>query len=81
MDDSKLSVVENPQPMDQGTLTDLQWTVLQFADRMTTNGWVEDGLFQQLRLLCFSDRELVELTAVTAAYNCVGRFLLTLGIN
>lgn len=81
IDESALRVVKTRDPVEQGGLSALQWTVLLFADRMTLNGRVEDNLFQQLRLLGLSDRELVELTAVAAAYNCVGRFLLTLDLE
>jgi alkylhydroperoxidase family enzyme len=81
MDEPKLSVVETRFPVEPGALSELQWTVLQFADRMTVVGRVAEHLFQELFRLGLSEREAVELTAITAAYNCVGRFLLTLGIN
>lgn len=81
MDESTLSVVETREPVERGGLSVLQWTVLKFADRMTLDGRVEERLFQQLRLSGLSEREVVELTAITAAYNCVARFILTLEIE
>lgn len=57
--------------------TDGQWATLVYADEMTRNVEVEDKTFERLREL-FSEREVVEITATVAAYNCVSRFLVAL---
>ena len=57
--------------------TERQWVVLVYADEMTRNVEVSDGTFGRLREL-FSEREVVEITATVAAYNCVSRFLVAL---
>jgi alkylhydroperoxidase family enzyme len=53
---------------------------LAYADAMTLQVQVPKELFDALRPH-FSDRELVELTAVVAAYNMVSRFLEALQIQ
>jgi AhpD family alkylhydroperoxidase len=54
--------------------------VLAYADAMTLQVQVPQALFDVLRRH-FSDREMVELTAVVAAYNMVSRFLEALQIQ
>jgi AhpD family alkylhydroperoxidase len=54
--------------------------VFAYADAMTLQVQVPKELFDALRAH-FSDRELVELTAVVAAYNMVSRFLEALQIQ
>jgi alkylhydroperoxidase family enzyme len=53
---------------------------LAYADAMTLQVQVPQALFDALRARC-SARELVELTAVVAAYNMVSRFLEALQIE
>ena len=57
--------------------TERQWVALVYADEMTRNVEVADETFRRLREL-FSEREVVEITATVAAYNCVSRFLVAL---
>ncbi|KAI0596321.1 hypothetical protein F4775DRAFT_564870 [Biscogniauxia sp. FL1348] len=47
---------------------------------MTRKVRVDDGLFEELRGL-LSEREIVEITATVAAYNCVSRFLVALDVG
>ncbi len=66
----------------RGPLTEKQWVVLKYADAMTKNVKVEDGLFEELRSVArFTEKEIVELTATVAAYNCVSRFLVALDVG
>lgn len=60
--------------------TEKQWAVLVYADEMTRNVEVRDETFKVLKGL-FTDREVVEITATVAAYNCVSRFLVALDVG
>lgn len=53
---------------------------LEHAEVMTRSITVPDELFERLRA-CFDDREIVELTLLTATYNMVSRFLVALRIG
>ncbi|EJT80393.1 4-carboxymuconolactone decarboxylase [Gaeumannomyces tritici R3-111a-1] len=63
-----------------GLLSDRQWAVLRYTDEMTRNVRVSDDTFTLLKSL-FSDREVVEITATVACYNCVSRFLVALDVG
>ncbi|KAI1497830.1 AhpD-like protein [Biscogniauxia marginata] len=65
---------------DRGGLGDREWVVLRYADEMTRRVRVSDELFAELRGL-LSEREIVEITAIVAAYNCVSRFLVALDVG
>jgi alkylhydroperoxidase family enzyme len=54
--------------------------VLAYADSMTRELRVPDDVFAQVREH-FAEREVVELTATIAAYNCVSRFLEALRVD
>src|SRR5262245_8341331 len=54
--------------------------VVGYADAMTREIRVPDEVFARMREL-FSERDVVELTATIAAYNCVSRFLEALRID
>ena len=54
--------------------------VLAYADSMTRGVRVPDDIFAQVREH-LSEREVVELTATIAAYNCVSRFLEALHVD
>jgi alkylhydroperoxidase family enzyme len=58
-------------------LTPQQWAVLCVADEMTRNVEVADATFAAAKQL-FSEREVVEIVATVACYNCVSRFLVAL---
>ncbi|KAI1634852.1 AhpD-like protein [Biscogniauxia mediterranea] len=64
----------------RGGLGEREWAVLRYADEMTRKVRVGDGLFEEMRAL-FSEREIVEITATVAAYNCVSRFLVALDVG
>ncbi|KII90356.1 hypothetical protein PLICRDRAFT_529252 [Plicaturopsis crispa FD-325 SS-3] len=61
-------------------LNEKQAVVVEYAREMTANVKVADELFQKLKDL-FTDKEVVELTATVAAYNCVSRFLVALDVG
>jgi alkylhydroperoxidase family enzyme len=54
--------------------------VLAYADAMTVQVRVADEVFDDVRGH-FEERQLVELTATIAAYNCVSRFLEALRVD
>ncbi|KAK1750574.1 AhpD-like protein [Echria macrotheca] len=64
-----------------GGLSEKQWVVLCYADEMTRNVEVNDKTFQRLRGVMESEKEVVEITAIVAAYNCVSRFLVALDVG
>ncbi|KAL1835803.1 hypothetical protein VTJ49DRAFT_6047 [Mycothermus thermophilus] len=61
-------------------LTEKQWAVVCYTDEMTRNVQVREETFQRLREL-FGEREIVEITATIACYNCVSRFLVALDVG
>ncbi|TVY88958.1 hypothetical protein LAWI1_G003714 [Lachnellula willkommii] len=63
-----------------GGLSAKQWAVVRFADAMTRDVRVGEAVFEGLRKH-FSEREVVEVTATVAAYNCVSRFLVALDVG
>lgn len=54
--------------------------VLSYTDAMTLNVTVPDEVFGKLKAH-YSDKEVVEITATIAAYNCVSRFLVALDVG
>ena len=54
--------------------------VLAYADAMTRDVVVGEGLFERVRGM-LGDRGTVELTAAVAGYNCVSRFLVALDVG
>jgi alkylhydroperoxidase family enzyme len=54
-----------------------QWLALVYTDEMTRNVQVREETFELVKRV-FSEREVVELTATVACYNCVSRFLVAL---
>ncbi|KAI0206789.1 AhpD-like protein [Astrocystis sublimbata] len=61
-------------------LGDKEWAVLRYADEMTRLVRVGEAVFEALRSRC-DEREVVEVTATVAAYNCVSRFLVALDVG
>ncbi|KAF3349029.1 Metacaspase-1 [Verticillium dahliae VDG2] len=57
-----------------------QWAALLLADEMTRNVQVSDETFAKVKGL-FGEREVVELVATVACYNCVSRFLVALDVG
>ncbi|TKA71082.1 hypothetical protein B0A49_04320 [Cryomyces minteri] len=64
----------------EGGLSAREWAVLAYTDQMTRAVVVDERCFRRLRDF-FTDREVVELTATVAAYNCVSRFLVALDVG
>ena len=54
--------------------------VLEVTDAMTLNIMVPDEKFNKLKQY-FSDREVTEVVATVAAYNCVSRFLVAMDVG
>ncbi|CAD6588795.1 MAG: hypothetical protein ASARMPRED_003732 [Alectoria sarmentosa] len=71
---------EDTRHDDYGALNEKQRAVLAYTDAMTIGVKVSDGIFAELRKR-FDEREIVEITATVAAYNCVSRFLVALDVG
>jgi alkylhydroperoxidase family enzyme len=56
-----------------------QVAVLRYTDAMTKTVTVSDEVFQEMKD-CLTEKEIVEVTATVAAYNCVSRFLVALNV-
>jgi alkylhydroperoxidase family enzyme len=69
-----------PNQVDEGILSEALAAVLSYTDAMTLNVAVPDNVFAQVKEH-FSEREVVEMTATIAAYNCVSRFLVALDVG
>ena len=61
-------------------LSEMQWAVIAYTDAMTKDVKVADELFERMRKW-FKEKEIVEITATVAAYNCVSRFLVALDVG
>jgi len=61
-------------------LSEKERAVLRYTDEMTRNIKVSDECFEKLKEL-FNERDVVELTATVAGYNCVSRFLVALDVG
>ncbi|KAK3179468.1 hypothetical protein K4F52_009129 [Lecanicillium sp. MT-2017a] len=61
-------------------LSEEQWAVLLYAEEMTRKVEVSEETFALVKGR-FNDREVVEITATVAAYNCVSRFLVALNVG
>lgn len=57
-----------------------EWVVLRYTDQMTIGVEVEERVMQEVKGV-LGEKEVVELTAVVAAYNCVSRFLVALDVG
>lgn len=63
-----------------GVLSRDQAAVLKYTDAMTKTVAVPEEIFEEVKG-CFNEREVVEITATVAAYNCVSRFLVALDVG
>lgn len=63
-----------------GVLSREQVAVLKYTDAMTRTVAVPEEVFQEIKA-CFNEREVVEITATVAGYNCVSRFLVALDVG
>ncbi|OCK74136.1 hypothetical protein K432DRAFT_410114 [Lepidopterella palustris CBS 459.81] len=64
----------------EGALDEKHLAVIAYTDAMTLDVHVPDVVFERLKQ-SFTDREVVEITATIAAYNCVSRFLVALDVG
>lgn len=71
---------DSQAPGGEGVFNRKQNAVLQYAEAMTKAVKVPDEVFQELKEN-FSEKEIVEITATVAAYNCVSRFLVALDVG
>ena len=79
--DAQLQALDDPDTAATSSQFDeLQRTVILFAIASTRNVKIPDSTFEALRRR-MSPTELVELAAVTAAYNMVARFLVALQVT
>ncbi|RMZ71392.1 Carboxymuconolactone decarboxylase [Pyrenophora seminiperda CCB06] len=69
-----------PRLPQRDVLGPLLSAVLAYTDAMTLDVQVPDEVFAALKEL-FSEREVVEITATVAAYNCVSRVLVALDVG
>jgi alkylhydroperoxidase family enzyme len=67
--------------VDTDLFTAEERAVIAFTSEMTACVWVSDPVFHAARAVLKSDRLLVELAGVIAAYNMVSRFLVALAIE
>ena len=74
-------MVKELHPTSQGDLSDVEWAVLRYADKMTRDVEVDDGTFEGLKRAGLSHQEIVEVTATVAGYNLVSRFLVALDVG
>lgn len=58
----------------------MQWAVMAYTDAMTRDVRVGEEVFEKLKRY-FGKKEIVEITATVAAYNCVSRFLVALDVG
>ncbi|KAG9191434.1 hypothetical protein G6011_09522 [Alternaria panax] len=80
--DQVTAVLDSPprEPLD-GVLGPKLSAVLAYTDAMTLDVRVPDAVFEKLKEAGFSEKEIVEITATVAAYNCVSRFLVALDVG
>ncbi|KAA8648592.1 hypothetical protein EYZ11_011414 [Aspergillus tanneri] len=64
----------------EGLISEVECAVIRYTDAMTKTVTVPEEVFQGLKEI-FNDREVVEITATVAAYNCVSRFLVALDVG
>lgn len=69
-----------PHQVNEGVLNEAYEAVIRYTDAMTLNVQVEDEVFGRLKEY-FNEKEIVEITATIAAYNCVSRFLVALDVG
>ncbi|PWY75388.1 putative 4-carboxymuconolactone decarboxylase [Aspergillus heteromorphus CBS 117.55] len=67
--------------LEGSALSEKQRAIVRYADEMTRTVRVSDETFSGLQRAGFSDREIVELTAGVAGYNCVSRVLVALDVG
>jgi alkylhydroperoxidase family enzyme len=79
-DDVSAVLNTSPRATDAKVVDEQHSVVLAYTDAMTLDVNVPEDVFERLRK-CFSEKEIVEITATVAAYNCVSRFLVALDVG
>ncbi|KAF1943721.1 4-carboxymuconolactone decarboxylase-like protein [Clathrospora elynae] len=75
------AVLCSPQRKPQEDILDAAHAaVLAYTDAITLDVQVPDSVFAQLKAL-FNEKEVVEITATIAGYNCVSRILVALDVG
>jgi alkylhydroperoxidase family enzyme len=74
------ALLKTPPRMAVDVVDERHAAVVAYADAMTLDVTVPDDIFESLKGCC-TDKEVVEVTAVVAAYNCVSRFLVALDVG
>lgn len=69
-----------PHRVEGEEIDDKHSAVMAYTDAMTIDIRVPDDVMDRLKRN-FNDREVVEITATIAAYNCVSRFLVALDVG
>lgn len=69
-----------PREAHNGILDAAHAALLAYTDAMTLDVTVSEDIFSKLKE-CFTKKEVVEITATIAAYNCVSRFLVALDVG
>ncbi|KAL3447986.1 AhpD-like protein [Aspergillus insuetus] len=85
LNDSALRIVRDTgadvqEKVAEGVLSPAEGAVLRYTDAMTKTVTVPDEIFRAVKEH-FNDREIVEITATSASYNCVSRFLVALDVG
>lgn len=79
LDDATVEQLKDRE-YDGSGLDEKHLAVLEYTDAMTLGCVVRQAKFEKMKSI-FSEREVVELTATVAAYNCVSRFLVALDVG
>jgi alkylhydroperoxidase family enzyme len=85
IDDTLLQLVKKGREWDLSGMEDmlngtLRWTLLRYVDCMTVQIKVPQQLFEDVSVW-WTERQIVELTAIVASYNMVSRFLVALDVG
>jgi alkylhydroperoxidase family enzyme len=79
--DDYIAWVRTSLPKDVGAMFDERHEIaMLYTDFMTKEVEVPDLVFERVKNK-FSETEIVEMTAIAAAYNCVSRFLVALNVG
>jgi alkylhydroperoxidase family enzyme len=74
------AVLRTPAHQTADVLDEKHASVMAYSDAMTLDVTVPEAVFERLKR-SFSNREIVEITATIAAYNCVSRLLVALDVG
>lgn len=82
MNEEQIASIVNSPPHEfiGSTIDEQHRAVMAYTDAMTLDVCVPYVVFERLKN-SFEEREVVEITATIAAYNCVSRFLVALDVG